>query len=537
MADKYYDYNAAGGGDGSLSTPYNTRSLAVSNSITGDKVVAVDGLHAHESGHFVFDDARDEVSNTYRGATLQANTAETTRVARTSGSLTAGNNPFIANGIIFDGESGNGGAGVTQAMDIGQDAAEDLIIQLHNCKWISGTTYGLLLSNRRGRLEIVNGEISGALASRLFGATSSLSGDGNQVIDIQRLAVNPVGVITGSKKCIELAQVGAPANILDIYFKGLSGLLTIGASATVTLLDIKTKNDCTVSGFDLELNADDAAASVVGIIIRGNSAGHELTNGIISKGSIKLNSPSGFGISFGLSTTDSHITGGIVTGNAVTGKHYASDTPHNYVMGQGTAGELKGNTSVDGYVGFLFSITDTCDASANVAFDCYGPSYYVKGTTAATLKDNIAICSGKYVQRDRGILSVAPQGASDTAGATIQENLVIVQDLTKIHSLGYIEDVNQVCTFVRNTYIVPSEQYVEGNDYFSYQNGAGGAANNTLAEWNAQSEVADDVIVPMPQAEIAALIKTYKEKISPTPKIMIDTSGNDKVTVGWKVIR
>ena len=118
--------------------------------------------------------------------------------------------------------------------------------------------------------------------------------------------------------------------------------------------------------------------------------------------------------------------------------------------------------------------------------------------------------TGNITQRDRGILAVAPQGSTDTTAVTYQQNLVIVQDTSKIHSLAYIEDSDQACTFTRNTYIIPDTVDVATANLFSYENGAGGAANKTLAEWNATSEVTDDVIVQLPASEIQKLINKYR---------------------------
>lgn len=504
MADRYYDYNnGSSGNDGSTpALAKSTRSEAVSASTTGDSVIAVDGTHTHESGHFVFDDARDERAQTYRGATLRANAAETSRVARTSGSLTAANNPHLVQGFVFDGTSGNG---TNSAFEFSQDASEDLILRNQNCEFISGDTYGILIQMRRGRIELVNAKITGVFASRALGATTSLSNDGNQVIDIQGCELAPAETLSGSKKVIELQQVGTPSNTLDLYFKGLRGTIQAATGATVNVLDIRTKDTMNVAGFNLTLQGE-GTATMSGILMQGNASGYESSTAYITNGFMSFESGAGYGVSLGLSGVDSHITGGLMAGNTVRGKYFAEQTPHNFVIGQGVAAEGRGNLSIDGYVGFLLSICDDATLVGNVCVDCYGPSIYAKGTTAATIKDNTCVLTGQFTQRDRGILSVAPQGAVNTAGATFQENLVIVQDVSKIHSLAYIEDASQVCAFTRNVYIIPDTVDVGTADLFSYKNGAGGAANNTLAEWNAQTEVTSDEIVQMPSAEIARLV-------------------------------
>ena len=90
MADRFYDYNNGDDADNGSTAALAraSRSTAVSSSTAGDRVIAVDGDHAHESGFFDFNDNRIESSETFRGARLQANPSQTTRVARTSGSNT-----------------------------------------------------------------------------------------------------------------------------------------------------------------------------------------------------------------------------------------------------------------------------------------------------------------------------------------------------------------------------------------------------------------------------------------------------------------
>lgn len=519
MTDYYYDYNNGSAGNDGLTpaTAKATRSQAEALTTPGsDDLIAVDGIQTHESGHFLLSDNVTESSQTFRGATLQANTAETTRVARTNSDSSSANNPHLIKGFVFDGQSGNGGSGVTQAFDIGRDSGEDLTYQFHNCEFICGNTYGLLLSNRRGRLEVVNCKISGTLPGRAFGATSSLSGDGNQVIDVNgvELSLDPV---SSASKVIEFSQVSSPTNSLDLYFKALNGVVRVAATGSGTLLDVLCKDTINIAGADITIEADEAvSSSFVAISTRGRGSGFESSDVNITNNKINFFSPIGFGIAAGLSTTDSHITNGSVSGNVITGKFYpAPSTPHNMVLGQGTAFKCTGNKTIDGYVGILVSITDSgTEVVGNTLFDCYGPNIYMKGVAGATVKDNTCTITSKFTQRDRGILAVAPQGATNTAACTIQENLVIVQDLAKIHSLGYIEDASQTCSFIRNTYIVDEAQYNPNSDYFSYHNGAGGAANNTLSEWNAQAEVTEDVIITMPASEIANLIAAQRAIVS-----------------------
>lgn len=519
MADAYYDYNNGLAGNTGLTvdSPKATRSQAVAVAGIGGTCIALDGTHTHETGHFVFDDNLNDSSHTYRGATLQPNNAESTRCARTSASLPASGNPFVYKDLVFLGRSPDLSA-VTQALEIGQDAAEDITTRFENCEAKGYGAYCLLISNRRGRFEMVNGKLSGDPSSRFLGTTSSLAGDGNQAIDIQGLNIAPDGELS-TMTVIGITKVDNLTNTFDVAIKGVTGTISVAASAAVSLLDLQGCAEPSVSGWNITINADDSVSTVTGLLCRGRAtaitSNAKMTNNVIN-----YNSPAGFALLLGQSIVASNVTGGEVSGNKVTGKYYASATPHNIIIGQGVTGTIKGNASINGYVGYLISKTTNGTVTNNTAYDCYGPSYYVKGTTACTVKDNVAVLSGGLTQRDRGVLAVAPQGATNTAGATIQENLVIVQDVSKIHSLAYIEDASQVCSFVRNTYIIPDTVDISTANLFSYENGIGGAANNTLAQWNAQTEVTDDVIVQMPASEIGRLVNEYKAQVKPKPDLM-----------------
>lgn len=515
MADAFYDYNNGSSGNSGLTEllPKATRQQAVAVAGAGDNCYALDGIHVHESSHFDFDEDVKDRSLNFRGATLRSGGAESVRVARFSSGLAVIDNPIIMEGFVFDAPGSNSGSGVQRAFEF-PALALDLTVQFHNCEFINGSTYGLFYTQSQGRLELVNCKFSGTLPSGAgapISLTTSLSSAGNQVVDIQGIEFD-LTEISSDKSLLVVQQVGTPSNTLDAYIKSVRGTLAIsGATTNVTFIKCQTKDTINIANCNFTVNANDnltdTDGSVVAILAIGNSSGNESSDVNITNNIVNYFSPAGFALSYGQSTVDGHITGGLVAGNSVTGKYYALDTPHNILMGQGTAGDCKGNFSRDGFVGILLSITDSCNCTGNTVLDCYGPSLYAKGTTAATVKDNICMVTGKYTQRNLGILSVAPQGATNTTAVTFQENLVIVQDITKIHSLAYIEDASQACTFIRNTYILPDTVDIDTAALFSYESGlAGQAANNTLAEWNAQSEVTDDVIITMPVAQIEAMI-------------------------------
>ena len=504
MANAYYDYNNGSAGNSGLTAllPKATRGQAASVAGAGDKVICLDGAHVHEADFFAFNDNRLERSENYRGATLRANATYATRVARVSGIIDQD-----VSGFTFDGQSGLGGA-VAYAFGFTSSGAVPRKDIVSNGKFIIGEFYGINIEQTIGIQRIINAEIVGDIDGtgvRAIRAPSNVLGsDGNHSVIVDGLKLN--NNVTAVGKVLELAKGVAIANTVDLSIKGLNGTLTVSADSTI--VDIKTEDIVSISGFNLTLDVDDGV-SCSGLLVRGSDAANPTSLASIASGTLNFNADTGFGIMLGSSTAAGNgISNGVLSGFTVRGKYTATGTPHNCGIGRDVTGVIRGVNSIDGYVGIILSMCADGTAENNLVFDPFGPAIYIKGTTIAAVKYNIAICSGKFIQRDRGIIAVAPQDGTDTANADFLEGLVIVADLDKIHSLASVEDANQVCSFTRYTYIVPEEQYVEGNNYFTYNNGAG-AANESLATWNAHVgnlTVTDDIIVPMPQEEIAKLI-------------------------------
>jgi hypothetical protein len=523
MANAYYDYLTGLVGNSGLTPelPKATRDQAVTIAGAGDKVIALAGNQLHESGHFVFDDARIEEGIAFRTSILQPAAAELNYAARTSGNLTAANNPHKTSNLTFDASTGNSGAGALSAFDIIQDAVEDLTIQQHGTSYIAGTSNGLLISNRRGRVELVDCKISGSPSVALLNSSASLSGDGAEVIDIQGLELSgsrTAGIITG----VTLTKIDNLTNTLDLLIKGVKGTLTATGTASAIGMNIKSVNP-KISNFDLKLVNTGSGTGDFGLLIQGQVTA-VATLPVVSNGKIDYACANGHAISIGQSTAAGNVTGGEVIGNEITGRYYATNTPHGITLGQATSATARGNTVRDIYAGYLASKTTSGTIEGNVAFDCYGVSFYAKGTTAHTIQDNIAIISGKFVPSSTyrlGVLAVAPQTPTNTVAVTFTRNLVIVSDITKINGLAYIEDVNQVCSFDNNTYIIPDTVDITSALLFTYENGAGGAPNQTLAQWNANAEVGTDKIIQLPAAEISKMINTYRIQSGNTGRLLI----------------
>lgn len=527
MAKVYYGAggnNNVGNGE-TRATRFLDYSVARSNSSSGDELVLTAGVLGEDSDNYSFDATRILGGEPARAGRLQAHSSETTRTLRTSASLTAAGNPHIMRNMTVEGRN-TAGAVTTYALEIMQDSSEDLQIQVDNLECVNyGGGYAAYISHRRGRIEFNNIKLSGMDAANNMLRAVNQSNDGDETLVFNSLDLSPNDPISGTQILIE--GIDNLTNDFFCSFFGMRGVVRVPASVSMTILDLKSALTAIVSNFDMVIDADDDVTSTNGLLIRGQSTG-TTTRAEITGGRVYFNSPSGYAIGLGQSQIDSHITNGRVAGNKVFGKQYDDKTPHNFIIGQGTASEVKGNVSVLGYVGYLFSITDSVDARGNLAFDCGGPSLYAKGTVLANIQQNIVVSTGAVQQRSNGLLACVPQGGTDTAGCDFIDNTVIVADITKIKALAQIEDASQVCTFQSNTYIIPDTVDVSTALLFGHDTSLSvSEPNNTLAQWNAQTRVTADKIVQLPQEAIRDIIESY------TPELVdrLRLRGNDLVRI------
>ena len=520
MANTYYDYNNGSSGNSGLTPelPKATRGQAVNASTSGDTVFALDGVHVHESGHFIFDDYRDEVSYTYRGATFQPNAVETTYCARTSASLSSANNPFIMDGFVFDALDQT-----SYSLYFGEQSNGELLeIRLSNSEVKGGVTYALLCQDRAGTQRITNCKLSGSPTNGLFATTASLSSKGAQTIDIQGVELDGTrasGVIVG----FDMVKVNDLVNTLDIKVKGVTGSLVATGTAAITGMNIKSVNPSITNNKITFDSTESSGTGFIGIVVQGQSVA-QATNPIIAANDITFNCPDGYAISLGQTAADANVTGGEVSANKVTGVYSTTDTPHGYLMGQAVDGAtMRGNVATKIYAPYLASKCTSGFIEGNLAYDCHGVSLYVKGCTDITVQDNtVAVVTDCTASADSGIAPIAVNKQTDgtkTLACSIKRNLVLIDDISKVQSLACVM-LDNTATFENNTYVIPDTVSLSSN-LFAVGNATLGsnAPNTTLAGWNALSATANgegsitvtnDQIVQMPAAEITKLIATYK---------------------------
>lgn len=509
MATVYLDLNAPTNGSGSSSSdPFNSSASAESGAGAGGTIIYVADTVQNGSddsnGYFDFDANVILEAETSRKVTLTGG-SQAAYVARYSDPISSSFNPVLARRLVVDGSS------KSSATTFENLSATGVSFRQEDMEYISGSAYGINYSNRDGSIELVSCKISGSPTAAMFVTSTSLSADGDQTITINGLELDGT-ISSGLLSGIKVTKVNNLTNTLALDIKAVDAKLTATGSGSVAAINVKSVNP-TVSNCNITIDGlNSTGTGHIGIVAQGQSTAIASLP-IISNNTVNFKCKAGYGIALGQSSLDSNVTGGEVSGNYVKGVYSYADTPHAFSVGQGVAGSLtRGNTAQDTYVGYLLSKCTSSTIEGNLAFDCSGVSYYVKGTTDITIQENIAVVTNSFAApaSGRGVLSVAPQGGTNTANATIRRNLVIIESLDNFHSLGYIEDSSQTASFSNNTYIIPDTIDVDTVKLFSYKNGVGGAANNTIAEWNAQSEVTDDVVVQLPLAEIQKRIESLR---------------------------
>ena len=509
MATVYLNLNASTNGSGSSSSdPFNSSASAESGAGAGGTIIYVANTTQNgnddSNGYFDFDADVVLEAETSRKVTLTGG-SQAAYVARYSDPISSSFNPVLARRLVVDGSS------KSSATTFENLSATGVSFRQEDMEYISGSNYGINYSNRDGSIELVSCKISGSPTSAMFATSPSLSNDGNQTVTVNGLELDGT-IASGLLNGIQVTKVNNLTNTLALDIKAVDAKLTATGSGNVAGINVKTVNP-TISNCNLTIDGlSTTGTGHFGIVVQGQSTAIASLP-IISNNIVDFKCTSGYAIALGQSDVDSNITGGEVSGNYIKGVYSYTGTPHAFSVGQGVAGSLtRGNIAQDTYVGYLLSKCTSSTIEGNLAFDCFGVSYYVKGTTDITIQENTAVVTNSFTKTANtlGVIAVAPQGATNTANATIRRNLVIIESLDNINSLGYLENSSQTASFSNNTYIIPDTIDVDTVKLFNYKNGAGGAANNTIAEWNDKAEVTDDVVVQLPLAEIQKRIESLR---------------------------
>lgn len=493
-----------------VATPWATPEKTITDAVSGDTCRYAPGTYASVS-HPAYIKPLRNVAQAPGEVVFQAAALEGF-VARISSSSPAGT--YLFDGLTFDGQ-----AEIARGFAFGESPIRDYAATFNNCRFLDATSRGLQIDGHRGSVTLTNctfemsaasgGIVSTADLGDIAGAPFSLTAV-NTTLDIIGTGGDTIG--------ISLQRAAVPAAAVTVELRGVKGRAVADGTGAITAVRLQGIDAAVVEG-DGELSVvnPNSANEAFGIQATGKNANATADNATVSGHSLTFDSPTGHGIILGRSTLESFSAGGVVENNRVTGAVFPTATPHNISLGRGTSGALRNNDSLDGYIGYLASLTASGVIEDNIAYDCYGSSIYVKGVTDLIVRNNICALSGKTTQRDRGILAVVEQIAINTAAAAIENNRVYVQDPGAIDSLAQIA-TNQVCQFTSNTYYLPDTVDLATANLFKYKTlNDGDPPNQTFAQWLANPEVTGDQVVLLPTQTLAAIIADLDPRKLPSP--------------------
>jgi len=519
MADKYFGLGGddiSNSGD-SAGDQYLTMSAAIAGSTAGDTIFLTDGALPAPSNRHDLNDERTLKAVNWRAGILQANSGYSDRILDTDGSL-LGSEDIYLYGLTLDGEDR-----VADCLVIERSGSSSLVdVYIDTVAFQDWTNEAIDYNTMGGRLELVGCTFSSSGASagvleKVEGPGSGIGYEGAAVVKINHCDITLDGRTSSATDIIFLAGHDTVTHAKQVNIQDVTIDLTNTATTASSMVVVEGIDDVVVEGVTGTLTAANSTADCFGIAVSADGYSNGTAdNALILRNKVFFNTPSGFAIQFGNSTADSRMAGGRFSGNYVKGQYYASDSPHGYALGQDTTAEMVSNVAEDFFVNYLISkVNGTTEVSGNLSVNCYGSSYYIKGAYPAgstgavpVVSNNVAVVDSATEIRTLGVITVTSQFGVATGGVTIEDNLVIVEDVTKMLANGAHlarQDTGQTATWRRNTYIIP-DTVSASEDLFYDGDTYGGACN--FAEWSGLHT--DERLIQLPQAEVSALVNAYK---------------------------
>lgn len=437
-----------------------------------------------------------------------------TQVSTIDTTLETGMSVYFKN-IDFDGNA-------TSATPLtnGTMTAKVWNVTYDSCSIYGGTSRGCLISPfSAGTFNFTGCTFSGNAATAGHIATSGTLA-ANAAITLNVTDCSFSGVSATTARGIYSITSALCANATTILVDNNTFDLSSTASNQIVQPISLTSPGVTVSNNTITAAAPDNGSTTCYGIWVYSTAFTPVTDASITDNIVNFNCPAGYGIALGTTTTDA--TTGVIEKNTITGKYYASASPHGIVLQYASTGTARYNKIINTYVCILASKTTTASITENVTVDGYGADLYAKGCTAASLDKNTCIITANApTRRNLGVLSVDSQSGVNTTATTMSNNVVILGS-TSINKLVNIS-INQSCTFTNNIYIIP-DTFADTSALFSVGSDEGGNGGTptvyTINQWRTGTAslvtaangtgtiaVSGEKIIKLPLAEILAMIE------------------------------
>jgi hypothetical protein len=435
------------------------------------------------------------------------------RVLRNSGSL-AGTDEPVFQDLTIDAE------GKTYALELSLDTTGPDICQVRRVHATGAASAHVFIGREHGLIELRDLEISGSTRLGVATASTTAGTTAETNISLRGLRCTNVVLDSTAARIVQIQRAPLATSKVVAALEQVIGDVDAGGFA-VDFINMEAIDEPVVKDCNLTLRSS-AAGECIGIKVNGTSSYN--TEGAVVVGNVLtclFNAGHGMQLS---DDTDNYGRTGSFVGNHVTGQYDASATPHGITLAGQSTGEMLGNVVRDTFAAFLVSETTTARVVGNLAFNCHGPSFYVKGANGTAgaglalednlVANNVAVRKATTLARNQSCLSITNQ-IGNTDNAVFEANTVIAEDPEADAARGgsYLAEftsAGQTGEFRRNVYIIPDTVNLATATIF----GNNGAAA-TFATWIGRSDVIDDRVIQLPIAEIQQLISYYEALSQP----------------------
>lgn len=453
MATLYVSNSAVNGyavgsdsNDGSSkSTPKLTLTGAQSTASNGDTVVVNDGTYTEATYLSASKGLTWQAENTLE-VTLKGDAAQS-RALHLSGSLSAGQTVSFS-GFVFDGE------GKTYAISSSNITGGDVTHEFTDCVLKNSKLNGFIFddANERGTLRLTRVKLEGACRYGYYANNMAQLAD--KSIEVEDLDLAFSSDETNTARAFWVESHATRAGDLNVDIDGVTGWVGLVGSNTQTRgIEINGAGNPLIKNVDIDVIAPAAGVPMVAVMVVANAAGAPTTDFSIQGISVDFAADAGYAIQVQDGTVAGYVTGGVIQDFSITGRYFATATPHGLAVGEDCENVRVMNGYIkDIYCAVRLSRTTSAEVAGVVAHNCYGDILYAKGTTGCTFGNNVVYNDENTPTMRGAALAVAAQDAVNTTGAEFVNNAVVAIGVS-VPANGFVSvGTSQTATFEKNNY-------------------------------------------------------------------------------------
>lgn len=440
---------------------------------------------------------------TYVGTDLDADGYMRLRKAVTIRARNAGAVTFAVSGAqtaLVRAQSGFDGDAVVQGIRLDADDCTYAVqldnitsgtpsVTLEECPFEGNpTTQPINDSCRRGVFQAIGCSVSGGW-QYFYRGSASLGETANKtvLIDDCDITLSRAGAITAIE-CYRYSA-GAPQAVLLTAKRNRISVENTAGTGTAIGIDSRGNDNPLLESNDIIVSGA-TATSCYGIFARAQNSNATCHDAVVRRNSIQFLTAAGYAIALNNPVTAGDAANQMFDPecyeNIIEGMYWESATPHGLAIGQCLDARVWGNHVERVVAGYLLSICTDAILYGNLATDCRGWSYLVKGATRGYVVQNTAAYSTADYVPTNPFIHVRAQDAVNTDSTAVAGNRVVVAGQANMDGASAFAkiDASQVCSFDSNCY---------GTDATIAEPFANGSTGLDLAGWNTLSNVSGEI--------------------------------------------